>query len=295
MSAVIDKGWHPLADGNPPDWASEWGQDRYGVFVAVTVADVTQRLRWIPPGRFLMGSPEDEPGRFDNEGPQHAVTLSRGYWLFDTPCTQALWQAVMGENPSRFKSPDRPVETVSWNDAQNFLTRINGRVPGLDLTLPTEAQWEHACRAGTTTALYSGDIAILGERNAPALDPIAWYGGNSGVGFDLDNGEDSTGWPEKQHPHETAGTRPVARKRPNPWGLHDTLGNVLEWCADGRRDYTTQSETNPRGLVNPDAKRVLRGGAWKGKASFARAANRVWYLPDVRDGPFGFRCARLQT
>ncbi|MFD1624846.1 formylglycine-generating enzyme family protein [Azospirillum griseum] len=187
-----------------PAWADALGRDRFGLWTEIVVEpegggeSVTQRLRWIPPGRFLMGSPEDEPEHYEDEGPQHLVTISRGYWLFDTPCTQALWQAVMGENPSRFQSPDltttdRPVETVSWNDAQEFLGRINERIPGLDLTLPTEAQWEHACRAGATTALHSGDIAILGENNAPALDPIAWYGGNSGVGFDLDNGVDSTG------------------------------------------------------------------------------------------------------
>ncbi|WP_298364787.1 formylglycine-generating enzyme family protein [Azospirillum sp.] len=300
MTTIIDKGWHPLADGNPPDWASEWGQDRHGVFVAFTLADVTQRLRWIPPGRFRMGSPDDEPGRWNNEGPQHLVTISRGYWLFDTPCTQGLWQAVMGENPSRFQSPtiktsDRPVETVSWNDVQVFLTRINARVPGLDLVLPTEAQWEHACRAGTETPLYSGDIVILGENNAPALDPIAWYSGNSGVGFELDNGVDSTGWPEKQHPHEKAGTRPVGRKRANPWGLHDMVGNVWEWCADGRRDYMARPETDPRGPESAGAVRVLRGGSWSNCARDARAAYRDRSHPVGRYDFIGFRCARVQA
>ena len=187
-------------------------------------------MRWIPPGRFLMGSLEDEAGRYDWEGPQHEVTIARGFWLFDTPCTQALWQAVMdGDNPSRFQSPDRPVENVSWNDVQEFLTRINKKVSGLDLVLPSEAQWEYACRAGTTTALYTGEIEILGERNAPALDPITWYGGNSGVGFELDNGYDSGDWPKKQYDHKRAGTRPVGLKAANPWGgLSDMLGNVWE-------------------------------------------------------------------
>jgi formylglycine-generating enzyme required for sulfatase activity len=201
---VIDTAWHPLVDGCPPDWASEWGEDRFGVFVAFTLGDVNQRLRWIPPGRFLMGSPEEETrglARGDDaragleaEHPRHEVFITKGFWLFDTPCTQALWQAVMGDNPSRFRSPDRPVEQVSWDDVQIFLGRINERIPGLDLVLPTEAQWEHACRARTETALYTGDIEILGERNAPALDPIAWYGGNSGVDFELAEGYDSSGW-----------------------------------------------------------------------------------------------------
>ena len=173
---------HPLAKGHPPDWASGWGQDRYGVFVTLTVGDATQRMRWIPPGTFRMGSPEDEPGRWADEGPRHTVTLTHGFWLFDTPCTQQLWDTVMWHNRSRFRSPDRPVETTSWDDAQDFLERLNGRIPGLSLTLPTEAQWEYACRAGTEMALYSGAIAIEGENNAPALDAIAWYGGNSGGG-----------------------------------------------------------------------------------------------------------------
>src|SRR5512143_4332357 len=107
-----------------------------------------------------MGSPETEPGRWNDEGPQHKVTISKGFWLFDTACTQALWQAVMGNNPSRFTSPDRPVEQVSWNDVQDFLARINERIPGLALDLPTEAQWEYACRAGTDTATYAGGLKI---------------------------------------------------------------------------------------------------------------------------------------
>ncbi len=109
--------WHPLADGCAPEWACGWGQDAHGPFVEFSVEDVTQPLRWIPPGRFLMGSPEDEPGRFeDQESPRHLVTISHGFWLFDTPCPQKLWEAVMGENPSRFKNSERPVEQVSWED-----------------------------------------------------------------------------------------------------------------------------------------------------------------------------------
>ena len=190
MARIIDASLHPLVDGNPPEWAIEWGQDRYGVYVAFTVGTVTQRLRWIPPGRFLMGSPAGEEGRWDAEGPRHEVTLVEGFWLFDTPCTQALWEAVMGGNPSMFKSPTRPVEQVSFEDMQAFLDKLNAQVPGLNLELPSEAQWEYACRAGTTTATWAGDMQILGERNAPVLDAIAWYGGNSGVGFELENGYD---------------------------------------------------------------------------------------------------------
>ncbi len=168
-----------------PAWASAMGRDRFGLWAEISIEPgtgkpVIQRLRWIPPGRFLMGSPEDEPGRYDDEGPPHPVTLGQGFWLFDTPCTQALWVALGLENPSEFQDPARPVEQVSWDDIQQqFLPALNERIPGF--VLPSEAQWEYACRAGTQTALYTGSIEILGESNAPALDPIAWYGGNSGV------------------------------------------------------------------------------------------------------------------
>jgi len=149
-------------DGRPPSWAVDWGTDKYGAWVAFQCKGVRQRMRWIPPGTFQMGSREDEPERYGeeygdwNEGPQHQVTVSHGFWLFDTSCTQALWQTVMGDNPSRFTGPDRPVEQVSWEDCQRFLTKINEVVPGLALSLPTEAQWEYACRAGTSTPFSFG-------------------------------------------------------------------------------------------------------------------------------------------
>ncbi|MBF0137588.1 MAG: formylglycine-generating enzyme family protein, partial [Magnetococcales bacterium] len=251
------------------------GRDAFGLWARISMArknekPVLQRLRWIPPGRFMMGSPESEPGRWDDEGPQHEVTIEKGYWLFDTPCTQALWQAVMDVNPSRFKSPNRPVEKVSFDDVQEFLQRINEARPGLDLVLPSEAQWEYACRAGTTTALYTGKIQILGERNAPALDPIAWYGGNSGVEFDLDKGEDSTGWKEKQYPHKLAGTCPVGMKKPNPWGLYDMLGNVWEWCPDAWHGNYKDAPADGRVWEGPSVERLIRGGSWSGLARRVR-------------------------
>ena len=279
--------------GQPPTWAEDWDWDEYGPWVIFSIDGVSQRMRWIPPGRFRMGSPEDEPGRFDDEGPQHEVTISQGFWLFDTPCTQALWQAVMGENPSHFQSPDRPVENMSWKDVYSFLSRINAQLPGLELELPSDAQWEYACRAGSGTALYSGDIEILGERNAPALDAIAWYGGNSGVGFELENGHDSSGWPEKQYPHEKAGTRPVALKRANAWGLYDMLGNVWEWCVDGQRNYGPETLEDPRGPTGDGVRRVVRGGSWSDVARYARSAFRGWRPPDDRLGHLGFRCSRV--
>jgi sulfatase modifying factor 1 len=225
----FNRSLHPLQDGNPPLWASGWGQDDYGIWVEFKHKEVTQRMRWIEPGEFVMGSPEDEAGRYKDESPQHQVVHSEGYWLFDTAVTQALWQAVMANNPSEFKSADRPVERVTWQDSIDFIEKINGLIPALQLSLPSESQWEYACRAGTNTALYTGDIEIIGECNAPALDAIAWYAGNSGEEFELDKGYDSSDWKEKQYPHTKAGTHPVAKKSANPWGLYDMLGNVWEW------------------------------------------------------------------
>jgi len=307
MTLTIDTAWHPLASGCPPEWASAWGQDRCGVWVEFEVVGagaqpVAQSLRWIPPGRFLMGSPDDEPGRYAgdehegrfNEGPRHAVTITRGFWLFDTPCTQALWEAVMGVNPSRFQSPTRPVENVSWDDVQAFLEKINGLIPDLNLTLPTEAQWEHACRAGAYTATYAGPLPIVGTHNAPGLDEIAWYGGNSGVEFDLDNGWDSSDWLEKQYDHRRAGSRPVAQKACNAWGLYDLLGNVWEWCQDGLRRYTAESVNDPVGPTGRGANRVLRGGGWGSGARVVRCAFRDAGPPGDRYGGIGFRPARVQ-
>ncbi len=285
---------HPLVSGNPPAWARGWGQDRHGVFGDLRVGDVKQRMRWIPPGTFLMGSPESEAGRFDREGPRHEVELTEGFWLADTPCTQELWQEVTGDNPSRFKSDGRPVEQVSWDDCQSFLDTVNDRQPGLGLRLPTEAQWEHACRVGTDGATWLGDLEIVGVNNAPLLDEIAWYGGNSGVDFDLDEGADSTGWKEKQYPHKLAGTREVKLKRPNPWGLYDTLGNVWEWCSDSWADhYPEGPRTDPTGPEG-GAERVVRGGSWGDLARSVRAAYRYRSRPGARGHYLGFRLSRGQ-
>jgi hypothetical protein len=189
-------------DGRPP-WAVDAGRDEYGDWAEFDYEGVRQRLRWIPPGTFMMGSPEDELGRFENEGPQHEVTIGAGFWLFATPVTQALYQAVTGENPSSFTGGDRPVEQVSWQDAMTFLARLNGRVPGLELRLPSEAQWEYACRAGTTTATYAGNLPEAETGSEKLLDPIACFASNS-------LGE----------------THPVALRKPNRWGLYDMSSDI---------------------------------------------------------------------
>jgi formylglycine-generating enzyme required for sulfatase activity len=275
-----------------PDWASAIGRDAIGLWAEFTIKDaVRQRLRWIPPGRFVRGSPPEVAGRHDWEGPQRAVRIPEGFWLFDTPCTQALWEAVMGENPSEFRSPTRPVEQVSWDDCQAFVKRLNGLLKGLELSLPSEAQWEYACRAGTTTATYAGDLEILGLNYAHPLDGIAWYGGNCGVGFELAEGYDISSWEETQYEAKTGGTHPVGGKAPNAWGLYDMLGNVWEWCRDENRDYSDP----PGEAVPASADRVIRGGAWHADARFVRAAYRSGLDPGDRSGPLGFRCGEFRA
>jgi formylglycine-generating enzyme required for sulfatase activity len=188
------------------------------------------------------------------------------------------------------------VEQVSWDDCQGFLRRINERIEGLSLVLPSESQWEYACRAGSDTAVYTGRLEIEGKYNAPALDPIAWYGGNSGVDFGLDDGHDSSDWPEKQYTFDKAGTHPVGRKAANPWGLYDMLGNIWEWTGDTwHADYQGAPED---GSVWDDgeagAERVFRGGSWRDAARNCRSACRSWLAPVSRDLSLGFRPARVQ-
>ncbi|MFT5324875.1 MAG: sulfatase activating formylglycine-generating enzyme [Planctomycetaceae bacterium] len=252
-----------------PAWADRWGRDKVGPWVEFVVDDARQRMRWIAPGEFLMGSPEGEEGRSTDEGPQQAVTIGTGFWLFDTPCTQALWQAVSGENPSRFKGDLRPVENVDLEDCERFLKRLNDRCPGLNLNLPTEAEWEYACRAGTKTSTYAGNLEIdENDENghAPGLENIAWYSANSG---------------NKTHD--------VGMKSPNAWGLHDMLGNVWEWCRDhAYRQYGAKPLYVTGESIVP---RVVRGGSWVHSARLVRAASRFGISPGERFDALGFRCS----
>jgi formylglycine-generating enzyme required for sulfatase activity len=231
---------------------------------AWAVPDLNLEMACIGPGMFTMGSPALESGRSRDEGPQTQVTLTKGYWLGKTEVTQAQWEALMGSNPSGIKGSDRPVEQVSWDDAMEFCRRLTerersaGRLPeGYAYTLPTEAQWEYACRAGTI-GQYGGD---------GNLDDMGWYEHNSG-----------------------GKTHPVGQKRANAWGLHDMHGNVWEWCLDWYGDYPGGSVCDPTG---PDSGpgRVLRGGGWLDAAGFCRSAFRYWRDPGDRFGILGFRLA----
>jgi formylglycine-generating enzyme required for sulfatase activity len=266
-----------------PEWADEIGRDTFGLYVDIhvqvsqgTVPDgpqtVIQRLRYIEPGHFLMGSPESEADRFSDEGPQHAVTLTKGFWLADSACTQALWQAVMGDNPSHFISGkgdggQHPVENVSWDDVQRFLRGLEKLLPGTLASLPSEAEWEYACRAGTRTPFSFGDNISPEEVNYSGEYP--YKQGRKGL--------------------NRGATVPVRSLPANPWGLYEMHGNVWEWCADGLRDYVDRDETDP---MEPDRpSRVLRGGVWSYNGGLARCARRIRYEPDDRLQSIGFRFA----
>lgn len=248
-----------------------WSADAFGAWAEFTVrtehGSATQRMRWIEPGTFLMGSPDDEPERWDNEGPQHPVTLTRGFWLADTACTQALWRAVMGNNPSLFNGDDQcPVERVSWEDVQKFLRKLESLLPGIEAGLPTEAQWEYACRAGTTTPFSFGEQITPAQVNYDGNYPYA--GGRKG--------------------EYRARTVPVKSLPANAWGMYEMHGNVWEWCADGLRTYDDAPQQDPKGPADT-AHLALRGGSLFTHARGARSADRYRNAPGTVSGHMGFR------
>ncbi|WP_372368129.1 formylglycine-generating enzyme family protein [Candidatus Uabimicrobium sp. HlEnr_7] len=242
-------------------WFRDWGRDEYGLWMAFTYKNVRQLMRWIRPGTFMMGSPETEEGRNEDEM-QHQVTISKGFWLAETTCTQELWEAVMENNPSEFKGDKNPVENVSWDDCSAFIEKLNEEVLELELHLPTEAQWEYACRAGTTTAFSFGESITTNQVN---------YDGETTV--------------------------EVKSFGCNNWGLYEMHGNVWEWCSDWHEDeYDISITADPTGAISGSF-RVLRGGSWWYDSSgFVRSASRGRSGPDDRDDVIGFRfCLRSQN
>ena len=250
----------------PPEWASSWGQDQYGIWAAFQIDGVEQMMRWIRPGVFMMGSPEDEPEREDDEK-QHEVTLTKGFWLADTACTQEFWEKVMGENPSDFKGDDElPVENVSWNDCQEFLQALSKRFKGLNFRLPTEAEWEYACRAGTQTPFSFGDNITTDQVNYSGEYPY-------------------NGAPKGEYRDKAL---PVKDLPCNQWGLYQMHGNIWEWCADWFGEYPIGSVEDPGGPTKGEY-RVLRGGSWIYDGRNVRSAYRFRIFPVSRDWFYGFR------
>jgi formylglycine-generating enzyme required for sulfatase activity len=267
--------------------ASEPGDGR--TVTVILPGNVPLELVPIRAGKFSMGSPKSERGRWKDESPRHEVTLTRGFDLGRYPVTQRQWLAVTGANPSRFQACglECPVESVSWEDAcggatgssrasSSFLGKLNahlaatGQAGAGSFRLPTEAEWEYAARAGTATEFSF--VAPKGWDTEcetwPEADAHMWWCGNAG-----------------------GTTHPVGRKKPNPWGLHDAHGNVWEFVADWFGAYPSSAATDPEG---PPAgtQRVARGGCWYYFAHYARSAYRIAVPPDGRNAYFGFRVAR---
>ena len=228
---------------------------------------IGMKMVWIAPGEFVMGSPASERERGNDEG-QHRVRLSRGFYLGVYEVTQRQWQAVMGSNPSRFKGQDLPVEMVSWNDAVEFCRKLSSK-EGVEYRLPTEAEWEYACRAGTQTAFCYGNDLDASRANFDGNYPY----GNGRKGEDRET------------------TVRVGSFQANAWGLYDTHGNVDEWCQDWYGPYSSKSATDPLGPASGDF-RVIRGGSWYGFAVDCRSADRLGDTADYRRDYVGFRLAR---
>ncbi len=225
----------------------------------VTSINITSRIPvdfcWIPPGEFIMGSPKDEPGRAENED-QARVRISKGFWMGKTEVTNAQWQAVMGGREPSERDANRPVDSISWEDCLEFISKLQKPPKGWRFDLPTEAQWEYACRAGTAGA-YSGK-----------LDGMAWYFENS-----------------------NARSEPVARKKSNSWGLHDMHGNVFEWCKDFYGPKLPGG-VDPFAKTNSESRlRVRKGGSWYYGQSACRSAYRNGEVEDFKTSNLGFRLA----
>lgn len=222
---------------------------------------VVMDLVWIPPGQFMMGSSEMYDYEED-EIPHRRVRITRGFWIGRYPVTQGQWEAVMGNNPSEFRGYSRPVENVTWDLAQDFCVRLKELGLG-EFRLPTEAEWEYACRAGSTRAYYFGD-------DPDDLADYAWFDENSGLQ-----------------------THPVGLKPPNAWGLYDMHGNVWEWCLDWHEwDYYSRAPVDDPLNEDISSIRTMRGGGWVASRGMCRSAYRGAYDPEDWDSAIGFRVVK---
>jgi formylglycine-generating enzyme required for sulfatase activity len=270
--------------------------------------EVAMKFAWVNPGSFIMGNdgPYDEPQRAANETPHH-VTLTKGFWIAETECTQEQWQSVMSNTPSFFQrnrddTAIHPVESVSWSNAMAFATTLNNTYPGLNASLPTEAQWEYACRAGTRTAFYSAPDDIRGDAYSEKLAVIGWYAGNSA---NWNDGKESETAPPNcinisgsftsimygPPDYTDFATHRVGNQAKNDWGIKDMSGNVAEWCRDF---YLANLGTNA--VSDPVATnafttdlRVIRGGSWTSAAADCRSCARSGMPPGTAANTIGFR------
>ena len=226
---------------------------------------IGMKFFWIPPGNFLMGSPKEEKQRNGNEH-QHKVTLTKGFYLGVSTVTQEQWKEFMDKNPSAFAGEkNRPVETVSWDDGQKFIKKLREK-DKKPYRLPTEAEWEYACRAGTTTPFHFGETISTKQANF--------------------HSEDISDKDKKNLPRLK--TTPVNSFPANAWGLHDMHGNVWQWCQDWYGDYPPKDVIDPPGSTK-SPNRVLRGGSWFYRPDCCRSACRSWGEPGFRNYSIGFR------
>jgi formylglycine-generating enzyme required for sulfatase activity len=216
---------------------------------------------FVEAGTFTMGCTNDDNDCLSNEFPVHEVTLTKDYYIGKYEVTQAQWKAVMGDNPSYFEGDDYPVEMVSWDDVQTFIAKLN-QLTGKNYRLPTEAEWEYACRGGKSSANYK----YAGSNN---INDVAWYGAFSGG-------------------NSGNATHSVGKKQPNELGIYDMSGNVWEWCNDWYGVYSDEAQTNPQG-INESSKRVIRGGCYYYSAMYCRVARRGQF--NACDFNLGFRVA----
>jgi|GEM_PF-957552 len=279
-----------------------WGDTVYKTKVSNSL---DMEFRRIKPGMFIMGSPVDETGRVMSYSGsdvdlelRHPVTLTKGFYMQTTEVTQGQWKAVMGNNPSIFSlcGDDCPVENVSWNDVQNFIAKLNGLWQGT-YRLPTEAEWEYAARAGSTTPLATGPTTALADGEIinsepgcfyePSLSVMGWYCSNSYVDYEGYLDMSSWGGPDRVGPH------PVAQKIENSWGLYDMHGNVYEWCQDWIEVYPWYAVTDPDGTNATSGSKIIRGGSFANTAFDCRSAYRFAQKPDLPSFVIGFRLVRL--
>lgn len=235
-----------------------------GELFSVTLQGVEYKFRWCPAGTFRMGSPESEPLRKTDEK-QHDVTFSRGFWLLETELTQAMWESVMGENPSQWKGAELPVEMLCQHDCKEFCAKLS-TLTGFEFTLPTESQWEYAARAETVTPYAFGAIFDGTQGNSDGTQP---YGTQTPGPY-------------------LARTAPVYSYALNPWGFYNMHGNVREWCLDIYGPYPDGPVTDPSGAA--DGKHVVdRGGGWLGHTKYCRSAYRVAHDPGYKNSRLGMR------
>ena len=276
--------WHSIWDkGEVPEWVDEYGTDSYGCWASITYQGIVQVFRYCQPGRFLIGSPSDEVGHQSNEDPQQEITFLSGFWLSDTAVTYELYHALMESHTQPRQVPSKPMDHVSWKDVSRFTANLSGEVRDLTCRLPSESEWEYACRAGTVEPFnpsvgrtYNGQSVTVTEVNYRGEFPY----GSAPIGIYREQSVAAKG----------------GEFRPNNWGLWHMHGNIAEWCQDTWSDNhvginSDGTARNTLRIDTRDVSRVLRGGSWMNDAKSSRSARRYALHPGSNHSAIGFRIA----